>query len=152
MSCSRKPRGELHSLLRSAQLCESLIQPHTPPRRFRHAFFVVELLNSLLRDSTIAYSPRRYRYAWDQGIVDLIQTCESVAELIASNISSLPLASQIALRILSCFGIQVDLPLLQIVEQSEEGIISHVDEFIELGVLDRAGPIVIFAVSFNTHC
>ena len=103
------------------------------------AFFIVELLNLLIRDSTIAYSPKQCQYIWDQDAIDLIQTGDSVAELIASNISSLPGKSQRVLRILSCFGIQTDFPLLQILEDFEEGITSHIDEFIEHGEFCRGG-------------
>mmetsp|Transcript_3889 Transcript_3889/g.8568 ORF Transcript_3889/g.8568 Transcript_3889/m.8568 type:complete len:1443 (+) Transcript_3889:166-4494(+) len=109
-----------------------------------HAYFIVELLNALQRDTIIAYSPKMYRIAWDQSRVDLIQLGDSVAELIASNISSLPVESQRILRILSSFGIQTDVPLLQILERFEEGIVSSLNEFVDMGILDQAGPIVIF--------
>ena len=99
----------------------------------------MELLNSLVRDAIISYSPKRCQYTWNPDTIDLIQTGESVAELIASNISSMPEKSQRVLRILSCFGIQTDLPLLQVLEVFEEGMTSQIDEFIDQGILDRAG-------------
>ena len=106
---------------------------------FSDAFFIVELLNSLVRDGIISYSPKQCQYTWSRDAIDLIQTGESVAELIASNISSMPEKSQRVLRILSCFGIQTDLPLLQVLEVFEEGMTSQIDEFIDQGILDRAG-------------
>lgn len=71
-----------------------------------HAIFVVEMLNSLLRSSVIAYSPREQRYDWDQDAVELLQPGDGVAALIASNLKGLPATSQRKLQILSCFGIR----------------------------------------------
>jgi len=128
-------------------------------------FFVVELLNSLLRDSIITYSSPKQCYSWDVDTVSFIQTEESVAELIASNVKSLPLPSQEILRIISCFGIQTDVSLLhhldscrqagrhngrvgQLVSSAGdtevEGMMVEIEQFCDMGILDRAGPIIMF--------
>ena len=109
-----------------------------------HALFAVELLNSFIRGSIIAYKSDKRRFAWDLIRLDCIQTGGSAAKLIASKFSSLPSESQRLLRILSCFGIQMDRNLLQVLETFQEGIIS-LDDYIDMGILDRAGPLVMFA-------
>jgi len=109
-----------------------------------HALFAVELLNSLVRSSTVAYSTQIRRYAWDQDTINIIQTGAGVAGLIASNLKSLPPSQRRVLQILSCFGIQTDTTLLQYLENFQNGIVCSTDDFIEQGILDRAGPIVIF--------
>ena len=71
-----------------------------------HAMFVVQLFNSLLRDSIIAYSTQKLRYVWDQDRINVVETSKGVAGLILSSFSSLPLASQHVLQLLSTFGTQ----------------------------------------------
>ena len=105
------------------------------------AYFVVECLNSLVRDSIVTYSSENCRYTWDAGEIYLIQTGDSVAQLIAKNLNSLPQESLLILQILSCFGIQTDDTLLNILEGYQTSLISSIDSFCERGVLDRAGPI-----------
>lgn len=39
-----------------------------------HALFVVQFLNSLVRDSTIAYSPRSRRFDWDESEIAALRT------------------------------------------------------------------------------
>jgi len=109
-----------------------------------HALFVVELLNSLLRDSIINYSLQKRRYIWDEDTINVLQTGDGVAGFIASNIKSLPPASQRVLQLLSCFGIQTENSLLRHLEHFQEGIITFLDNFVEMGIIDRAGGIVIF--------
>ena len=105
-----------------------------------HAFFVVELLSSLLRDSIIAYNSQKRRFSWDQDTISFIQTGDGVAGLIASNIKSLPPGSQGVLRILTCLGIQTDVSILQMLENHfEQEIIPSLDLLIEQGIIDRAG-------------
>jgi len=107
-----------------------------------HAFFVVELLNSLVRKSTIAYSSQKCSYDWDELEIELIQTGDGVAGLIASNVESLP--NLAFAQILSCFGTQTETDLLQILEKYQQGIMLSLDMFIEKGILDQAGGIFIF--------
>mmetsp|Transcript_30851 Transcript_30851/g.66674 ORF Transcript_30851/g.66674 Transcript_30851/m.66674 type:complete len:1679 (-) Transcript_30851:132-5168(-) len=110
-----------------------------------HALFAIELLNSHLRSSIIAYSFQKRRYSWDQDTIDIIKTEDGVAGLIASNLKSLSPSSQRVLQILSCFGIQTNISLLQLLENFQKGIICSLDTLVDKGILDRAYSIVIFA-------
>lgn len=85
-------------------------------RTHGHAIFVVQLLNSLISDSTIAYSPMLHRFHWDQDKVCALFTADSVASLIVSNLTTLPEGELQCLRLISCFGIQVDYNLLELLE------------------------------------
>jgi len=145
------------STLSKKDICRMLMAELHLPQRFvlhladavhkktsGHAYFVVELLNSLLRKSVIVYNSQSRRYAWDRDVINMIQTGDGVAGLIASNLRALPPASQRALQIISSFGIQTDISLLKCLENFQEGIVSSLDTFVEMGILDRAGPLVIF--------
>lgn len=111
-----------------------------------HALYVVQLLNSLLRDGIVCYSAERCRHVWDETRIEILETGDNVASLIASNLSSLTPTFQQVLRTLSCFGVQSDLPLIQILDKQkpEWKISSSLDGLIDSGILDRAGPIVRF--------
>ena len=103
--------------------------------------FCCQLLNSLLDQKIISYSLKTRQYEFDIIRVDLLQTGKNVAELIASNSEMLPLESQRILRILSCFGIQVDDSMLQLLEGFQHGIVASIKSFVDGGYLDRAGPL-----------
>ena len=95
--------------------------------------FVTEFLNSLLLDSIITYHAPMQRYCWDADTISFIQTKRTVAEFIASNVKSLPIQSLEILRIISCFGIQTDVSLLQRLDNFEEGVGSSLEQFVDLG-------------------
>lgn len=48
------------------------------------------------------------------------------------------------LTLVSCFGSQTDISLLQYLEQIEEGLISSIDTFVNEGILNQIGPIISF--------
>ena len=108
-----------------------------------HAIFVSQLLNSFVNDSIIRYSPRKYRYDWDIDVVSFTDTSESVASFIVSNLSSLSNEALLCLRVISCFGIQVQIGLLNILDDSSispaGGFDCHLSVLINRGILERAG-------------
>ncbi|KAL7553733.1 hypothetical protein ACHAWF_018684 [Thalassiosira exigua] len=81
-----------------------------------HALFVSELLQSLVRDGNIYYSPRSHCYVYDRKSLLSIKPCESVAGLIVSNLSSLPSTDLHNLRILGCLGMQINLSTIHLLE------------------------------------
>mmetsp|Transcript_7551 Transcript_7551/g.17117 ORF Transcript_7551/g.17117 Transcript_7551/m.17117 type:complete len:1310 (+) Transcript_7551:61-3990(+) len=114
-----------------------------------HPLFVVQLLNSLVLDSTIAYTPSVYRYDWDQDKICILQTPDSVASLIVSNLASLPAESLQYLRIISCFGIQVQFSLLELLNDFRQaprgGFESYQCGLVDQGIIENVGPLVAFA-------
>ncbi|KAL7546664.1 hypothetical protein ACHAWF_009998 [Thalassiosira exigua] len=111
--------------------------------------FAVQFLNSLVSDSTIAYSLRNRRFDWDEDKVGAIKTPDSVASLIVSNLSSLPGESLRCLRIMSCFGISVHSRILGLLEASglapTGGFKSHLVHLADQGIVEVSGPTVAFA-------
>lgn len=118
-------------------------------RAFGHPIFVVQLLNSLVSDSTISYKPSVYQYDWNQDKVCILQTADSVASLIVSNLASLPADSLQCLRIISCFGIQVQASILDLLDnfcQAPKGDFeSYLCGLEDQGILEIADPLVVFA-------
>ncbi|KAL7540948.1 hypothetical protein ACHAXR_010516 [Thalassiosira sp. AJA248-18] len=114
-----------------------------------HAMFVVELLNSLVRDSTIAYSPRKHRFDWDEHKIATLRTVDSVASLIVSNLSLLKPKPLQSLKILSCLGVQIPLSLVKLLDTSpcelQGGMESSLPSLVERGVLEISGPSIVFA-------
>eukprot|EP00581_Thalassiosira_minuscula_P019454 CAMPEP_0183717322 /NCGR_PEP_ID=MMETSP0737-20130205/10966_1 /TAXON_ID=385413 /ORGANISM="Thalassiosira miniscula, Strain CCMP1093" /LENGTH=1413 /DNA_ID=CAMNT_0025946739 /DNA_START=71 /DNA_END=4310 /DNA_ORIENTATION=+ len=109
-----------------------------------HALYVVELLNSLLNESILTYSTQKCQYDWDLNRADFIRTGDKVAEFIYSNLSSLTQESQFVLQMLSCFGVQTNVSLLEVLENFQTGIMPSLREFIRRGIIDQAGPILMF--------
>ena len=108
-----------------------------------HAIFVTQLLNSFIRDSVIEYSPSKFRFDWDIDRISFTNTSDCVASFIVSNLSSLPANALLCLRIISCFGMQVQISFLELLEDSSTspvgGLESCLPDLIEKGILDRAG-------------
>jgi len=113
-----------------------------------HALFVVQLLNSLVRDSTIMYSPRKHRFDWDENKLVTLRTWDSVASFIASNLSLLRADALQSLRILSCFGVQIPQSLLKLIAECScvpnEGIDYFLPDLVEGGVVEINGQSIFF--------
>jgi len=111
-----------------------------------HALFVVQLLNSLVRDSVLAYSPLKRRFDWDSAKVRNLKTEDSVASLIVSNLNSLNPGELPSLRVLSCFGIQVQLSMVARLKDKcpYGGVEAHLKSLIEGGVVEMKDSSVVF--------
>eukprot|EP00984_Skeletonema_dohrnii_P012934 scaffold5299_cov102-Skeletonema_dohrnii-CCMP3373.AAC.2 len=111
-----------------------------------HALFVVQLLNSLVRDSVLAYSPMKRRFDWDSAKVRSLKTADSVASLIVSNLNSLTPGELPSLRVLSCFGIQVKLSVLALLKDGCPfgGVEPYLKSLIEGGVVEMKDSLVVF--------
>ena len=114
-----------------------------------HAIFVAQLLNSLVRDSTISYSPQKRRFHWGWDEVLSLKTWDSVAGLIVSNLSSLQPGALLTLRILSCFGIQLHISVIDVLDtfprRPNEGIDYFLPSLVEEGILENDFPWVTFS-------
>jgi len=114
-----------------------------------HAIFVAQVLNSLVRDSTIAYSPTKHRFDWDENKIATLRMGDSVASLIVSNLSSLQAEALQSLRVLSCFGVQIPLSMIELLTGSacvpRGGMESYLPGLVEGGVVEMAGPSVLFS-------
>ena len=114
-----------------------------------HCLFVVELLNSFVRDSTISYSLKKSRFDWNWNIVCCLKTGDGVASVIISNLASMPPDALQSLRVISCFGIQSQISLLRLLDGSSQaprgGIDSSLSYLVKVGIIERAGPLIMFS-------
>ena len=114
-----------------------------------HALFVAQLLNSLVRDSTISYSPQKWCFHWNWERVSSLRTWDSVAGFIVSNLSSLQPGALLTLRIVSCFGTLLQLSLLELLDsfprRPNEGIVFFLPSLVEKGVLEKEFPMIVFS-------
>lgn len=62
-----------------------------------HAIFVTQLLQSLVRDSIISYSPLKHRFDWSDRVLESLSMGGDVASLVVENLSSLQPGRCIAL-------------------------------------------------------
>jgi len=108
-----------------------------------HALFVVQLLNSLVRDSIVLYSPTKKRYLWDFERLNNLQTWDDVASLIVSNLSSLSSADLKVLELLSCFGTQTHRSIIQhigtcsTIQVEAREIESSLPRLIDVGIIEE---------------
>jgi len=111
-----------------------------------HALYVVQLLNLWIQSSVIFYGVLLRRYLWDIEQVMAAQTSDTVAGLIASKVEILPDLSKKILRILSCFGAQLTVPLIEIIERFQPGILDKIDDYVSEGILHRQhGTFLVFS-------
>lgn len=111
--------------------------------------FLVQLCNSLVSDGTISYSPTKCRYDWNLADLQKLQTWDSVANFIVSNLNDLSPKSLQALRILSCLGMQTQKATLEylILCPFIEGTIdieSTIPGLVDAGILESSSSMVKF--------
>ena len=70
-------------------------------------FYVLEFLKSFIDRNLLQFGLRERRWIWDDEKISSEQISESVSELLAQKISSLPEERQRALQIASCFGTSI---------------------------------------------
>ena len=132
-----------------------LTPPHPSPLHYLNMFlihdcttaplqlFLVQLLNSLVSDSTIAYSPLNRRFDWAKLDIDNHKTPDSVASLIVSKLKSLSPEELKCLRIISCFGMHTDYKLLELLESfglaPRGGFMPYLPNLAVQGVVEAAG-------------
>ena len=111
-----------------------------------HALFVVQLLNSLVRDSVLAFSPMKRRFDWDSAKVRSLKTADNVASLVVSNLNSLNADEIRTLRVLSCFGMQSKLSVLALMNDSclFGGVDPYLQSLIEGGMIETTDSLVVF--------
>mmetsp|Transcript_29350 Transcript_29350/g.63181 ORF Transcript_29350/g.63181 Transcript_29350/m.63181 type:complete len:1300 (-) Transcript_29350:155-4054(-) len=118
-------------------------------RSHGHALFAVQLLNSLVSDSIIAYSPMLHRFHWDQNKISTLKTADSVACLIVFNLTLLSMEEIQCLRIISCFGIQVQSDLLELLEDfklaPQGGFKSCLHDLVNQGIIEVDSTLIVFA-------
>ena len=76
-------------------------------------FFVKEFLRSLHDARILRFSPERGGWTWDLRAIDALAITSNVVELMVQKVERLPAATQDALRLGACLGIQFDLRAIE---------------------------------------
>ena len=71
-------------------------------------YFALAFVRSLVDKRLLKYSLREKRWIWDEGKIKAEQISDNVLHLLSSRMTSFPEETQIALKILACFGIKVN--------------------------------------------
>lgn len=110
--------------------------------------FAVEVMNSLVRNSVIHFSLKLRRYQWDWDSIISLKTEEKIASFIITIISTLQPNVLQSLRILSCFGYNIDVAILGLLDTScivpFGGIRNPLRHLVDIGMIEMAGGLVSF--------
>jgi len=71
-------------------------------------YFALEFLRSLVDSRLLKYSLRERRWIWDENKIRSENITDNVLYLLSAKMTSLPENIQLALKVVSCFGIKVD--------------------------------------------
>ncbi|KAL7534116.1 hypothetical protein ACHAXR_005644, partial [Thalassiosira sp. AJA248-18] len=70
--------------------------------------FVRQFLKSIIQNNMLTFSVRSRQWTWDCGAVDLLMIADGVADLLTSTFNLLPIPLMETLKVVSCFGNQID--------------------------------------------
>ena len=109
--------------------------------------FVKEFLESLIASKIMTFSVKLRRWRWDEEIVDIKMISKSVAELITKKIRHLPENVLTTLKIAACFGSQVEVSTMRILNSDETAfdMMGALEMAIKEGLMEKAGPIYAFS-------
>ena len=102
-------------------------------------FFFLEFLRSLIDRGLLRYSLRLERWEWDEDLIRLEKITNNVLFLLANKMSMMRIEVQMALKVLSSFGIKVNEKIIASLNDSIHfpNILSGVEEAISDGFVSR---------------
>ena len=109
--------------------------------------FVIEFMKSLEKSKMLTYNLSERQWSWDMDIVPLQRISSSVAGLIMSKLLNLDQNIMDVLIMASCFGSQVNVSIMGLLNglRGVTNISSALDRAVEEGILEKAGPLYMFA-------
>lgn len=111
--------------------------------------FVKSLLRQLVDENILRYSLSKKRWVWDINDVKSVSVDDNVAELMKHKLLRLPNEVQNALKLISCFGIQVSNDIISMLctssESSSEAIITYLEQAQEEHILGHNDQVYKFA-------
>ena len=109
--------------------------------------FVIEFMKSLEKSKMLTYNLSERQWSWDIDIVPLQRISSSVAGLIMSKLLNLDQNIMDVLIMASCFGSQVNVSIMVLLNglRGVTNISSALDRAVEEGILEKAGPLYMFA-------
>lgn len=115
-----------------------------------HVIFLVQLFNTLVRDGIIAYSPTKKRYCFELERLNQMETWDTVASFIVSNLSNLSPEAHRSVVILSCLGMNIQKSIIHDLEscfaiEGASNIGASLPLLIDAGILESFDLAVAFS-------
>mmetsp|Transcript_7798 Transcript_7798/g.13753 ORF Transcript_7798/g.13753 Transcript_7798/m.13753 type:complete len:833 (+) Transcript_7798:1125-3623(+) len=106
-----------------------------------NAFHIKAFLESLLQEKILHFSLFGKRWVWDIEDVRAVSIDENVAELLAKKLLQLPNNVQAALKVVSCFGSEINESIVRLLSTSEEwrGLVDGLDGAVNENILEKCG-------------
>eukprot|EP00985_Skeletonema_marinoi_P005266 scaffold2277_cov128-Skeletonema_marinoi.AAC.10 len=104
-------------------------------------FFFLEFLRSLVDRGLLQYSMGLERWEWDEDLIRLEKITNNVLFLLANKMSRMRMEVQMALKVLSSFGNEVNEKIITYLNTTSQfvDILSGVEEAISDGFVSRVG-------------
>ena len=83
-------------------------------------FFLLEFLRSLVKGHLLTYSLRKKAWTWDTDAIRAEVVTDNVLHLLEQKMTSFTEDIQLALKVLSCFGLRVDGAVVEYLSSIEE--------------------------------
>ena len=112
-------------------------------------FFVIEFIKTLNSPDKkiLTFSLAKRRWVWDCDTISVMTISDSVAGLLLEKILCVEKTMMDALIIASCFGSQVNTYVMELLDGTRgvADIVHSLDEAVNEGLLEKAGPFFMFA-------
>ncbi|KAL7532473.1 hypothetical protein ACHAXR_004648, partial [Thalassiosira sp. AJA248-18] len=97
-------------------------------------FFVIQFLKSIIHNNMLEFSVKSRRWIWDNDTVDMQVISDGVAELLTTTLGTLPSTLMQTLKIVSCFGSQVEESTIDVLNSSDEILHANMHEELQSAV------------------
>jgi len=101
--------------------------------------FLRSFLNAMVEEGRVYYSLAKRRWVWDILALSEVGVDDGVAVLLARKLLRLPMNIQMALRIASCFGMQVEDWMI-----IDSNVLVNLDHAVYEGLMERFGSTFVF--------
>ncbi|KAL7529436.1 hypothetical protein ACHAXR_005476, partial [Thalassiosira sp. AJA248-18] len=112
-------------------------------------FFVIQFLKSITHNKMLEFSVKSRRWIWDCDTIDLQMISDDVAGLLTSTFNRLPITLMKTLKIISCFGNQIDDSTIDAINSGHQvlpfDMQNELQQAVKEGMLEKAGPIFRFS-------
>jgi predicted ATPase len=110
-------------------------------------FFFLEFLRSLVDRGLLQYNVRLERWEWDEDLIRLEKITNNVLFLLSNKMSKMRMEVQVALKVLSSFGIKADEKILTYLSTTSPffNILSGLEEAVSEGYVSRVGEPACYA-------
>ena len=106
--------------------------------------FVTEFLRSIIQRGLMSFSVRARRWIWEDTAIEMQMISDGVVDLLKGKLRQLPPHVVETLKIVACFGHQVSVPTLRLLDLGQfpvTNMLEALDIAKREGIVDRAGPV-----------